>query len=69
MELIFDGENSLKESEIISMRKSAAAALEKAGVENKDIEISITFVSREEIKTLNNDFRGIDKVMDVLSFP
>ena len=51
------------------MRKSAAAALEKAGVENKDIEINITFVSREEIKTLNNDFRGIDKVMDVLSFP
>lgn len=69
MELIFDGENSLKESEIISMRKSAAAALEKAGVENKDIEISITFVSREEIKTLNNDFRGIDKFTDVLSFP
>ena len=26
-------------------------------------------MSREEIKTLNNDFRGIDKVTDVLSFP
>lgn len=33
------------------------------------IELSITVVSDEEIKSINNEFRGIDKVTDVLSFP
>lgn len=38
---------------------------------NEDIpcELSITVVSAEEIKSINNEFRGIDKVTDVLSFP
>lgn len=31
--------------------------------------MSIVFVSLDEIKTLNNTFRQIDKVTDVLSFP
>ena len=29
----------------------------------------LSYVSADEIKRLNNDFRGIDKVTDVLSFP
>ena len=33
------------------------------------LEIAIKFVSRKEIKTINRDFRNIDKVTDVLSFP
>lgn len=32
-------------------------------------ELSIKFVSGREIKRLNRDFRQIDKVTDVLSFP
>lgn len=32
-------------------------------------EVSISFVDNEEIRTLNKDFRGIDSVTDVLSFP
>lgn len=32
-------------------------------------EVSISFVDNEEIRTLNRDFRGIDSVTDVLSFP
>ena len=35
----------------------------------KGLEIAIDFVSEKEIKSLNNDFRQIDKVTDVLSFP
>ena len=32
-------------------------------------EVEVSFVTPEEIKTLNNDFRKIDNVTDVLSFP
>ncbi len=34
-----------------------------------DAEINVTLVDSEEIRQLNNDFRGIDKSTDVLSFP
>ena len=33
------------------------------------LEVAIRFVSNNEIKKLNRDIRGIDKVTDVLSFP
>ena len=32
-------------------------------------EVSVTFVDRDEIKTLNRDYRDKDSVTDVLSFP
>lgn len=35
----------------------------------KDVYVSINFVSDEEIQRLNREFRNIDKVTDVLSFP
>lgn len=31
--------------------------------------VSVNFVSEDEIQKLNNEFRNIDKVTDVLSFP
>lgn len=31
--------------------------------------VSVNFISEEEIKTLNMNFRKVDKVTDVLSFP
>lgn len=34
-----------------------------------DISMSLTFVSANEIKELNKQYRGIDEVTDVLSFP
>ncbi len=35
----------------------------------KDLEVAIDFVSEKEIRQLNFEFREIDKVTDVLSFP
>jgi len=35
----------------------------------KQAEVSVTVVDEKEIKELNNEFREIDKVTDVLSFP
>ncbi|MBQ7897307.1 MAG: rRNA maturation RNase YbeY [Clostridia bacterium] len=32
-------------------------------------EVSVTFVDKDEIQTLNRDYRNNDKVTDVLSFP
>lgn len=35
----------------------------------KEVNLSINFVSEEKIKQLNKDFRNVDRVTDVLSFP
>jgi probable rRNA maturation factor len=45
-----------------------AKTIEEEKVDKK-VQISIIFVDNDEIKELNNEFRGIDKVTDVLSFP
>ncbi len=34
-----------------------------------DCEISLTLVDQNEIRELNSEYRGIDKITDVLSFP
>ena len=34
-----------------------------------DFEVSVTFVNDRRIRTINKEFRGIDKSTDVLSFP
>lgn len=36
---------------------------------NKEAEVSVSVVDGEQIKELNRDFRNIDRVTDVLSFP
>lgn len=54
------------------LRAEIQRALEQAlafeGVEG-NIEISLSFVDAEEIRQLNRDFRGVNQVTDVLSFP
>ncbi len=44
-------------------------ALDFLKISNKNLEINISFVSKNEIKSLNANFRNMDKVTDVLSFP
>lgn len=51
------------------LERVAKRALELEGVDEERIEISLTFVEPEEIKEINSQFRNIDKVTDVLSFP
>ncbi len=36
---------------------------------NEKAEVNVTFTDDEQIRVLNNDFRGIDRSTDVLSFP
>ena len=44
-------------------------ALKILKVKCKDLEVNISFVSKSEIKELNDKFRQKDAVTDVLSFP
>lgn len=36
---------------------------------NDDLELSLTFVDKDEMHRLNKEYRGVDKPTDVLSFP
>lgn len=70
MDIIINNENNypLENSYEDTMKKIASLALQKEGL-NDDYEIGLTFVTKDEIKDLNNEYRKIDKVTDVLSFP
>ena len=51
------------------IKKAVKLSLEHLKQEHKNIMLSISFVSEEEIKEINHRTRNIDKVTDVLSFP
>lgn len=50
------------------IRRSVKAALDYEGFDT-DCEVSVTFTDNEGIHALNNEYRGIDRPTDVLSFP
>ena len=61
---------------VIEITRDKERAIERAveAVLNKeeldgDFEISVSFVSNEEIKELNKEYRKVDSETDVLSFP
>ena len=65
--------NSQDEREItyklkILMRRAVEATLDYEGFAN-DAQVSITFTDNEGIRVLNEQYRGIDRETDVLSFP
>lgn len=71
MELIIDNRQDKFEIEkdlIEKIEKIINECLDYENFEN-DYEVSLSFVENSEIKELNKNFRGIDKVTDVLSFP
>ena len=66
-------DNRQEELEITSemeeiIMKSIEASIFVEGL-NDDYEVSLSFVSPEEIRELNSYHRGVDEVTDVLSFP
>lgn len=66
-------ENTVDELKIDSktekMLKEIAIKTLKYEEFGEDFDLNINIVSAEEIRRLNSEFRGIDKVTDVLSFP
>lgn len=69
MRILYSEENILDESMLAVLERAAELCVEKEGLPSENAEISLTFVSKEEIRELNNRYRGIDNPTDVLSFP
>lgn len=69
MEIIFGAERRPGDSVVTKMEEAAKICCGLKGVPEDRAEFSVTFVSMEEMKILNNTHRGIDKITDVLSFP
>ncbi len=51
------------------LEKVIKEVLKLENVDEEKCEISLSFVDEEKIRQLNRDFRSIDRVTDVLSFP
>ena len=70
VKLIFsdNGSNGISPELLSSIKDCCAAALDEEGIGER-AEVSLTVVDNEEIRELNNEFRGKDSATDVLSFP
>ncbi len=51
------------------MYEIATLCAKEEGLDSDKISISVSFVTKAQIKKLNKEFRNVDKVTDVLSFP
>lgn len=71
MEIIFEDRQDFARLDQDIMDKVKAVILGVLAYEgyDDDYEVSLSFVSNDEIREINRDYRKIDKVTDVLSFP
>ena len=69
MTLYFDEDVRPDDQTAATLEAAAVAALEGEGIDPESASISVSFVDRKEIRRLNKEYRGVDKVTDVLSFP
>ena len=63
MEIIVNDEGAVNEQMMDRLKEAASACTQL------DVEISLSFVSLDEIHELNRTYRGVDRPTDVLSFP
>lgn len=58
---------------VVDLKRVIEKTIEKSGesdfLKNRDVEISIGFISESEIEKINSEYRGVEKPTDVLSFP
>lgn len=71
VEIIFDDRQTYKKIDEDILDKIQRVILAVLNYEDydDDYQVSLSFVDNDEIRNLNRDFRGIDRVTDVLSFP
>lgn len=71
MRILYDGseETGGLEGLLQTLERAASLCVEGEGVDPRRTEISLSLAGDEEIRGLNRDYRGVDRVTDVLSFP
>ena len=71
MEVIFEDRQDFKkfDDSLMDKIKSVISACLEYEDYDSEYDVSLSFVTNDEIREINRDFRGIDKVTDVLSFP
>lgn len=69
MNLIFSDERMPGQTVVDNMTEAAKLCVLEEDLDPERVEISVTFVSTEEIHELNKIYCGKDSVTDVLSFP
>ncbi len=71
IDVLFDNRQDIMEitpENMKAIEKAVDNVLKAEGAEG-DFEVSVSFVTNEEIKTLNREYRNVDSETDVLSFP
>lgn len=69
MEIYLEEGQALNSGAIKKLTEAAQILLRREGVDEDRAGLSLTIVDPEEIQRLNNMYRGVDSVTDVLSFP
>ncbi len=69
MKLIINNETNEDINIKNDLEKVIREVLDVEKVDQEKCEVSLSFVDEEKIRQLNKDFRSIDRVTDVLSFP
>lgn len=67
--IFFDEEKLIKKEITIVFEEAANLLMDEHEIDKSKIEISVSIINGNKIKDLNRDYRGIDRVTDVLSFP
>ena len=69
MNIFYDSDFELEAELLQKMEAGAVICVDQEGIDSERVEISLTLVDADEIQQLNRDYRNVDKVTDVLSFP
>lgn len=70
MEIIFSNESEREVSEsFLEIVKNAVITVAEVMGLKGDWEVSVSLVDPQEIKSINKEYRGVDSITDVLSFP
>lgn len=69
MDILISNEQNIDiDAYYVEIEKAIHKVIEVEKIDD-NCEVSLTFTGNEEIRELNRDYRGIDSVTDVLSFP
>lgn len=69
MQIVYSDEEQRLSREIKDLMQRAGEEAMCREFGTDDVEVGVTIVGGGEIRELNRDYRGIDRVTDVLSFP